>query len=283
MHKHVPPGFPLQLAFALSIVAIFSNIARSQERVDTGRETGEQQQLQQPPDQDSETTSVFLIGNSLTWDTKPSLLDGDVQWHVDCGKSLKYIHQHPEMPCVKSSTLWPQALASKQYDYVTLQPHYGTTLEEDLAVIEAIMKLQPQATIVIHTGWAKLALWTEEYADDDPAGLLTHGDVYFRALMSRLKQRHPHREFRSTGACELLSIIDQDIQSGRAPLMGLGELYRDAIHMTTDQGRYLMHNAMRRALGQPVGTTGFEMLAPKLKTYFDEVLERVNPRTVYQE
>ena len=54
--------------------------------------------------------SYYLIGNSLTWDTAPSLLDGDVQWHVDCGKSLPYIMAHPEMPCVKTSTLWPQAL-----------------------------------------------------------------------------------------------------------------------------------------------------------------------------
>src|SRR5690606_39121687 len=59
---------------------------------------------------EDKTKSYYLIGNSLTWDTSPSLLDGDVQWHVDCGKSLPYIMAHPEMPCVKTSTLWPQAL-----------------------------------------------------------------------------------------------------------------------------------------------------------------------------
>lgn len=30
-------------------------------------------------------TRCYLIGNSLTWDTVPPLLSGDVQWHVDCG------------------------------------------------------------------------------------------------------------------------------------------------------------------------------------------------------
>lgn len=53
---------------------------------------------------------IFLIGNSLTWDTIPAKLDGHVQWHVDCGKSLKYINEHPEEPCVKTSSLWPQTL-----------------------------------------------------------------------------------------------------------------------------------------------------------------------------
>ena len=49
--------------------------------------------------------SYFLIGNSLTWDTVPSKLDGDVQWHVDCGKSLPFIYENPQKPCVKTSTL----------------------------------------------------------------------------------------------------------------------------------------------------------------------------------
>ena len=39
--------------------------------------------------------SYYLIGNSLTWDTVPSKLDGDVQWHVDCGKSLPFIYENP--------------------------------------------------------------------------------------------------------------------------------------------------------------------------------------------
>jgi hypothetical protein len=42
-----------------------------------------------------ETRSFYLIGNSLTQDTVPSGLDGDVQWHVDCGKSLPFIYENP--------------------------------------------------------------------------------------------------------------------------------------------------------------------------------------------
>ena len=59
---------------------------------------------------------TFLIGNSLTWDTVPGRLSGDVQWHVDCGVNLPYIYANPAKPCVKDSTLWPTALRDKQYD-----------------------------------------------------------------------------------------------------------------------------------------------------------------------
>ncbi|MBM83350.1 MAG: hypothetical protein CMJ78_22540 [Planctomycetaceae bacterium] len=77
-------------------------------------------------------TSYYLIGNSLTWDTSPSRLSGDVQWHVDCGKSLPYIFKNPEEPCVRISTVWPKALKEKQYDFLSIQPHYGSTIEQDV-------------------------------------------------------------------------------------------------------------------------------------------------------
>jgi hypothetical protein len=96
---------------------------------------------------DDKAKSYYLIGNSLTWDTVPSLLDGDVQWHVDCGKSLPYIYAHPEMPCVKNSTLWPQALKEKQYDLISVQPHYGSTLAEDADTISKWVEMQPKARL----------------------------------------------------------------------------------------------------------------------------------------
>ena len=96
---------------------------------------------------------VFLIGNSLTMDALPVLLGQGVQWHIDCGKNLQYIHDHPQKPCVKSSYLWPIALAEVEYDVLCVQPHFGTRLDQDVAVISEWMRMQPQARLVIHTGW----------------------------------------------------------------------------------------------------------------------------------
>lgn len=218
--------------------------------------------------------SFFLIGNSLTWDTIPSRLDGNVQWHVDCGKNLVFIRDNFQNPCVGSSQLWPTALKSNQYDYVSVQPHYGTTIDDDVQVISNWMSLQTKATFVIHTGWARHADWAQEASDNDPAGTLTHSAAYFDELVHRLQKANPKREIRRTRAMDYLHAIARDIEVGAAPIKAIDELYRDAIHMTIPAGRYLMHNTMRQALDQPPSDKGFEKLDPELKKYLDGVLKR---------
>ena len=43
-----------------------------------------------------------------------------------------------------------------------------------------------------------------------------------------------------------------------------------------ERGRYLMHNAMRHALGQPRSDKGFEKIDPKLKKYLNGVLDTLD-------
>jgi hypothetical protein len=218
---------------------------------------------------------TFLIGNSLTWDTVPERLDGTVQWHVDCGVSLPQISAKPDAPCVKSSTLWPKALKETQYDAVTVQPHYGSTLAQDVEAISNWMKLQPKAVFVVHSGWAFSAQRAAEFASLATPDQMTHSPTYFRALVAELRRLHPGREIRQTLAQNLLAAIAEDIDAGRAPFKTVAELYRDPIHMTHDDGKYLMHNAMRRALGQPSSAVGFEKLKPEVKRYLDGVLAQL--------
>lgn len=221
--------------------------------------------------------SYFLIGNSLTWDTTPSLLDGDVQWHVDCGVNLQHIYAHPEKPCVKTSTLWPKAMNDKQYDFVSVQPHYGSTVAQDVETISAWMKLQPKAVFVIHSGWAFHARRADEFGAYAAPTQMEHSPAYFRKLIAELRKAHPGREIRQTMAQNLLAQIDQDIAADYgAPLHDVKQLYRDDIHLTHDAGKYLMHNAMRRALGQAPSTKGFEKVTPKMKAYLDGVVKYLN-------
>jgi hypothetical protein len=224
--------------------------------------------------EEAKPKSYFLIGNSLTWDTSPALLDGDVQWHVDCGVNLPYIYAHPEKPCVKTSTLWPKVLAEKQYDFVSVQPHYGSTVAQDVETISAWMKLQPKAVFVIHSGWAFHAKREAEFDAYAAPVQMEHSPAYFRALIGELKKAHPGREIRQTMAQNLLAQIADDISADDgAPLHDIKQLYRDDIHLTHDAGKYLMHNAMRRALGQAPSTKGFEKVEPKMKAYLDDVLK----------
>lgn len=221
-------------------------------------------------------TKTYLIGNSLTWDTVPSKLDATVHWHVDCGKSLKYIFEHPEKPCVASSKLWPTALKNEKYDLVSVQPHYGTTLEEDLAVISKWIKLQPQAVFIIHTGWAKSASLMDEFANNDSGGKLNHSAAYFDELLSQLRTKHPQTEFRTTHAMRLLVELKKEIAAGNAPLTSIEDIYRDAIHMTTTAGRYMMHNAMRETFGQPRATQSFPDVPEELRAVLNRLLDERN-------
>jgi hypothetical protein len=225
--------------------------------------------------QEPAATRYYLIGNSLTWDTVPPLLSGDVQWHVDCGVNLPYIHAHPDKPCVKESTLWPAALRDKQYDVVSVQPHYGSTLAQDVETISDWMTLQPKAVFVIHSGWAWHAKRAEEFAGYAPPEQMTHSPGYFRALVAGLRRLHPGREIRQTFAQNLLAKIAEDIAAKQAPIEKLEDLYRDDIHLTLSHGRYLAHNAMRRALGQTPSSAGFENLDPRVKQYLDGVLAQL--------
>lgn len=225
----------------------------------------------------AETRSFYLIGNSLTQDTVPSKLDGDVQWHVDCGKSLPFIFENPSAPCVKNSTIWPEALRAKAYDLVSVQVHYGGTFATDAAVISEFVRMQPKAVFVIHSGWARAKSLREEYATEDVGGTMFHGPAYLDALLATLRQVHPDRVFRQTHAQDLLARIADDIAAGKAPFSRIEELYRDEIHLDRLSGRYLMHNAMRHALGQARSAAGFEGIASPVKEYLDGVLDGLAP------
>ena len=222
--------------------------------------------------QESSTSRYYLIGNSLTWDTVPERLSGDVQWHVDCGVHLPHIFANPDQPCVKTSSHWPKALADKQYDFVSVQPHYGTTLTQDADTISAWMKMQSKAVFVIHSGWAWRTQVGNEFSSYAAPDQMTHSPNYSRELIAELRRRHPGREIRQSFAQYLLATIDEDIAAGRAPFKEIAELYRDDIHLTHDHGKYLMHNAVRRALEQPASAAGFEKLNPDWKSYLDGVL-----------
>lgn len=226
--------------------------------------------------------NIFLIGNSLTWDTLPALLDGDVSWHVDCGKSLKYIQEHPLKPCVDSSTSWATALAQEQFDVLCIQPFTGTTLSEDINAISFWLKMQPKAKLLIHTGWNRAELFESAYhappeaderprvwADDSP---MEHSPEYFTELERRLEKLFPDRDIQSTATLQLLDSVYHDISEGRAPFKAFAELYRDDIHMTTQVGRYLMHNRMRQSLGQPLSDQGFQVDGA-VREYLDQKLK----------
>lgn len=203
---------------------------------------------------------TYLIGNSLTWDTLPTRLDGEVKFHVDCGKSLPFIYSNPEKPCVEASTIWPIGLRLGPWDYLVVQPFYGSTLADDLRVIESWLADQPRATLVLHSGWAEEVNHRKELMETS-SEKMTHSDVYFDKIEAELKSRHPDLTILRTDAYKLLETIDKAIIDGKSPFKELKELYRDPIHMTHELGQPMMHNLMRKTLGQPLK---FELIGEKV-------------------
>ena len=172
----------------------------------------------------------------------------------------------------KTSTLWPKALAEKQYDVVSMQSHYGATLEEDVVTISKWVDMQPKAEFVIHTGWAHHEKRAAEYASKDISQKMVHSPTYIDAMLDRLRKKYPGRVFRQTHAIDLLAKIAADVEAGKAPFKSVSDLHRDKIHVKIDTGGDLMHNCMRHALGQSPSTKHYEKLEPKIKEYLDGVL-----------
>jgi hypothetical protein len=92
-------------------------------------------------------------------------------------------------------------------------------------------------------------------------------------LLKVLRKTHPDREFRLTHAHDVLARVADDIEAGEAPFDAIEDVYRDAIHMNVVTGRYMMHNVMRYAMGQPRSVKGFEKIPANIKSYFDSILD----------
>ena len=91
----------------------------------------------------------------------------------------------------------------------------------------------------------------------------------------------PDRIFRQTRAQDLLARVAADIEAKTAPFSRIEDLYRDDIHLNVLTSRYLMHNAMRHALGQSRSMAGFEGIPASVKIYLGGVLDTLpEPETV---
>jgi hypothetical protein len=98
-----------------------------------------------------------------------------------------------------------------------------------------------------------------------------HSKAYFEELRTELLAKFPNRQIRTTAAMAVLDAIWHDVEQEAAPFAAFKDLYRDEIHMTTQVGRYLMHNIMRRALGQAPSAQGFQLESAE-REYLDAKL-----------
>jgi hypothetical protein len=196
---------------------------------------------------------VYVLGSSYSNDALPPLLDDRPQWHVDCGKPLQYIYDNPSAPCELTSTIWPLALTTTQFNHVSFQPvrDVGVTEQSDINTIGYWLSLQPAAVGVIHPTWPFQAQWESEFHNANPDHTLTnYSHQYTYDLIGKLRAANPGRRIVSDRANEILDSIYHDIQNGVAPLTDFQQLFRDGSGHLGSYGQYLAHNALRQAFGQ---------------------------------
>jgi len=226
---------------------------------------------------------VYTLGSSYSWDARPYDLDGAVEWHVDCGRSLEYIRANPSLPCVASSTLWPIALSQESFAAVSFQPvnAVGSTLWDDLYSIYSWVQEQPDATIVIHQSWPVPRTWEAVLHGPSDPSVTNRSLAYGYELVAWLSMILPNHPVRLTRSNEMLDRIRHDCQRGTCPLpAGFDEMFRDASGHMSSYGRYLQHNALRGAFGQPIGVQPPQpelQVPPEIKAYLDGVVAQYVP------
>ena len=209
--------------------------------------------------------TVFVVGNSLTWDALPTLLDGEVDHHIYCSRNLEYIRDNPDGHCISTSTPWSTALVDNAYETLLIQPFDGTSLMRDVEIISGWMDMQPDADVLLHTGWAQHDELYEVLALGNPDDMMRPNYEYFEDLVAALERRYPGRKISSTNAFAYLAAIGADSARGIGPYAQLSDIYRDHIHMTREDGRYLMHNVIRKSLGQEFSSDGI-LIDPNRKS-----------------
>ncbi len=216
---------------------------------------------------------IYALGNSLTNDTLPLNLAGNIQNGIYCNQNLQQIFDDPTGYCTAASIQWDTAFAGRQFDWVMVQPFNGTSLLQDAGLIQHWMSLQPHAQFVMHTGWAWHSRHEAEYHGTFSDDAFHHNPQYFTDLEAQVEAL-TGRSVISTRAIDIRDLIYHDIEAGTAPYASFDELFRDWTHANRQDGRFLMHNAVRRAMGQPYSAANWPDLPIDRQQYLISAIER---------
>lgn len=221
--------------------------------------------------QAEENHKVFMIGNSLTWGSLPNELGLDVNYHVQTNNNLHQIHTTPFING-PGSIMWQEALVNNQYDVLILQVYRGSTLVQDFEAIKTFADMQPNADIIIFTGWPMHTIFEERFYAS-PENLTGQSLTYIYALEGAVSAEYPDRNVFVTEHLRVLEKIRLDSASGSGHFDELADLFRDETHLSYIEGRYLSHNLIRKSLGLPISTPeGFEV-SKLTKFYLDCVIQ----------
>ena len=205
---------------------------------------------------------VYVLGSSFSGDAVPDLLDGTVRRTTYCGRSLQYIFDNPLSPCDAPSTPWPVALenppTASVFGHIVFQPvpDATSTKQQDIDTITfwITLPLQTTAYLVVYPTWPRPEDWEVDYHAAEPDNTVTNRSrAYYFELIDDLRALHPARRFVSDRVNDMFDAIYHDIENGVGPFTDFMVLFRDSSGHLDVTGRTLAHNALRQAVGQPIG------------------------------
>lgn len=220
----------------------------------------------------SETIRLYHIGNSLTWDSKPSTqasilrnngYEVEQGYHIACGKGLTYIEANPDYTCVtpiEPYGKWKNALANYEWDAVTIQAYPGGTGLSEVAATAAIIQeattdnRNQNCIFYLYLAWP---MTSESLNFADRVLALHGGDSSLVFLSSgfldywhnEVSSLFPDLEIRVIPTGIAFATIDEKLREIEiAPYSDTYDLYRDVHHMNLTEGRHVAMSTMLSAI-----------------------------------
>jgi hypothetical protein len=206
---------------------------------------------------------LYSVGNSHTWDFRPSAdfleiakaLDIEIKngWHINCGQNLETIWNNPAQTCVELTEygVYRDAIENHRWNAITLQTYKGGTGKAETNAVDEFLdfiasSMNKDCDVFIYCTWPKNTAeklgdfnyseaWLSDFQENDT--LKTLSEKYFSYLEEAIGNYSDRIKVIPVG--RVLYDFDQKAKSGELPgFSGSGELYRDAAHMN-NVGRYI--------------------------------------------
>lgn len=229
--------------------------------------------------------SLFQVGNSFTFDSKPAATEVmlervlgeevDLGYHVRGNQTLNSLWTNPSGGgtfTVAEYGAHPEAFANHSWDVITLQSFPSIdepkpTLGQELARIQDFVDAadagpSTNPEILVYGAWAGRgeSAWTKwhDTFPDDLEELIVDSASYHELLYDKVEALYPGRvRLVSTG--KVIREVRDQLLAGEAPELEIfSHLYLDNVHMSRPLGRFIASSAMQTAIlgrsmvGQPV-------------------------------
>lgn len=208
------------------------------------------------------TQTLYMIGNSLTWDSRPRALgqladtiggELEVGYHILTASTLPTISENPDTTSeqVPASSYGPlsEALPTYAWDAVSMQmhPRKGATLATETSAIETIVgyaQANPDnadTLFYLFQPWPATWQWGEwlEPVSTAPDAQATARHDYAYLLLDRVRGEMPSNDFLLIPTGDVFFELDQRMQAGQVPgFSSITQLYRNSVHLNAT-GQYV--------------------------------------------